>query len=188
MTTRHTIRRGAPLFWMTFLTLICGAFPVGIAVVLVLEYGASAPLVGLVIVLALAWLYLLARGLMIRFVADEAGLLVANMFRTHRIPWSEIASLTTGLGSIGMQSGAGRVELHVELASGSRIMSTATGAPTERFEKLVKDLIPVMNLATAHGVPTEWRNLSELEKLVVERVLRATENVAGAARNIHRSS
>lgn len=184
----YTIRRVVPVFWMTLLTFICGAFPVGIAVCLVLAYGASAALLALVIVLAIPWLYLLVRAVRLRFVADEAGVVVANLFRTHRVAWSEIAQLTTGLGTLGMQMGSGRVEVHVVLASGSTLLSTATGSATEHFEQLAKELIPVMTLASAHGVPSEWKNLSELEKLVVERLLRATDAVTASARTFGRAN
>ncbi len=181
-----TIRRGTPVFWMVFLTFLCGAFPVGIAVCLVLAYGASAPLVALVVVLAVPWVYMLMRAIGIRFIAADSGVMIANLFRTHRVPWSEIAELTTGLGSTGMQMGAGRVEVHVVLKAGSTVRSTATDTATERFEQLATELIPVMQLATANGVPSEWKNLSPLEMLVVERLLRATEAATAGARNVGR--
>jgi len=51
----------------------------------------------------------------------EGGLVIGNLFFTRRVAWSEIGSLTTGLGASGLQAGDGRVELHVVLKSGSTL-------------------------------------------------------------------
>jgi len=183
---QHTIRRATPVFWMTLLTFISGMFPVGIAVCLVLAYGTHPALLALVAVLGAGWLGFLIRAVRIRFVASDGGLVIGNLFSTRRVAWSEIAGLTTGLGASGLQAGAGRVELHVVLKAGATLLVTATDTATERFEQLVKELLPVKELATAHGVPFEWKNLRELETLIVERLLRAVEAMASAARNMNR--
>ena len=138
----HTIRRRAPVVSSTILIGITGALPVGIAL-LCAGLTMHVALFALFAIVTAGWLWLLTRALRLRFVVDDRGILVRNLFGTHRFAWAEIARLTTGAASLGMQTQTGRMEVHVHLVYGKRIRVTASNTACEKFDQLLSELAPV---------------------------------------------
>jgi len=175
----HTIKRGMPRFWSVFLTAACGLLVPGMPLAFIADDGPTPVLVAIAVVTAIPWLWLLVRGARIRLVADERGLLVANYLRSRFVPWSEIERLQTGRGSMAWQVQDGRIELQIARKGVPGVdLVSATTTPSGELSRLVTDLAPIVELATAHGVPTEWKGLSEAElqlvNLIVARVGSAT--------------
>ncbi|MEO8705543.1 MAG: PH domain-containing protein [Kofleriaceae bacterium] len=179
-----SIRRiGTNVLLVVYMVLL-GLLPVGLPLALIAEDGPRPMLLVPALGFGALLLVLVVRAARVRFAADSTGVTIRNLFRTRRLAWSDIAGLTTGLGAMLLQHKGGRVELHVILKSRACVKVTASGIASARFEQLVIELMPVMELASAHRVPTAWKNLSELEKLQVQRLMQASSAIGGAARVI----
>ena len=141
--------------------------------------GFDAALFAIMIAWTIPWLVLVTRGLRIRFDADTEGVTVANLWRSHRIAWSDIASLHTGPAPFWWQTKQHNMVLQVECVDGRVVSAIGTIRPSRDFEQLVSDIDPTAELALAHGIATTAYPLDASEVLRIDRQV-AMVNVAAS--------
>jgi len=156
-----------------------GGFVAGMPIAVAADEGWPPLLVAIGAVLGLPALVLVVRAARMRLAADDQGVTVANYWSTQRIPWAEIAMLTTDLGSIVWQTGSGRLEIAVERKAGGRVLAAATTTPASELRWLVERMAPIVRLAEGHGVPTVWKDLTEAQQEAIRHQLVTLGEIAG---------
>ena len=177
MASRRVVR-GMPRAWALLLTFIMGAFVCGMPLAIAADDGWTLVPLAIAAVLAVPWLWLLVRAARMRFVGDDEGVTVANYWSSQRLPWSEITELTTALGSTAWQTGSGRLEITVLTRRGHKVLASATSTPARELRWLVEQMAPIVRIADRHGVPTVWRELSEMQQEAIRQQLVALGDIA----------
>ena len=144
--------------------------------------GIDAVLLAITVAWTVPWLVLVIRGLRIRFDADDDGVTVANLWRSHRISWTDIASLHTGPAPFWWQTKQRNMLLQVERADGRIVSAVGTIRRQRDFEQLVSDIDPAAELALAHGITTTAYPLEATEIARIDRQMAILNAATGVAR------
>ncbi|MFT3699305.1 MAG: hypothetical protein QM831_39520 [Kofleriaceae bacterium] len=182
-----SIHFARPRIGATIITFLCGALLPIIGFVIAAELHWSVLGLALAGAATSAWLLLVIRSLRLRLDGDRAGLGVANLWRSHRVPWTHVAALRIDAAPFLWQNRQNfMLMVFVVRRDGRSIAASGTLSAETDLAALLQTLAPLERLATTHDVPVSVSPIDAALRTRLMNRVALVDNLATVAKIANR--
>lgn len=170
------MRRGFVTGWALVFAVPLGLMMLGVPVAMARDDGFPVAMTVFAAFAGALGVAMIVRAASIRCIADDAGITIANMWRTHRLAWADVATIEIGLGSGAWQTGSTlRLALSARTRAGKLVIASATTTREDHMQRMALDFVRIEQLAKTHAVEWKWSLPSAELRAAVEALTQPIE-------------